>query len=216
MAKELKNEIKYAIQFCDEQKEAKRLILDNEIIIITGNPGTGKSAVVACTILDMLFKRQVSKVTLSRPTVEVGSSLGFLPGDLETKVSPYLKAFRDALEKCYPHPEKISKLFEENKIVTDAIQFIRGTNVNDREILILEEIQNSTPKEMEAILTRASGGKIILLGDLRQCDIRGKSGLELAIELSKNIEGIKHIHLKENHRSGIVKQIIDYIYGIEI
>lgn len=215
MAKELKNEIKYGIQFCEEQKEAKRLILDNEIVIITGNPGTGKSSLVAATMLDLIFKKIVNKVTLERPTVEVGSSLGFLPGDLETKVSPYLQAFRDSMEKCYPHPEKISKLFEEGKVVTDALQFIRGTNVEEGRALILEEAQNCTPKEMEAVMTRASGGKIVILGDLRQCDISGRSGLEFAIELSKNIEGIKHIHLKENHRSGIVKEIIDYIYGIE-
>lgn len=215
MAKELKNEIKYAIQFCDEQKEAKRLILENEIVIITGNAGSGKSSLVAATVLDLLFKRTVNKVILTRPTVEVGSSLGFLPGDLETKVSPYLQAFRDSMESCYPHPDKISKLFEEGKIVTNAIQFIRGTNVVDQ-VLIVDEVQSCTPKEIEAILTRASGGKIILLGDLRQCDIKGRSGLELAIELSKNIEEIKHIHLKENHRSGVVKKIIDYIYGIEV
>lgn len=215
MAKELKNEIKYAIQFCEEQKEAKRLILENEIVIITGNAGSGKSSLVAATVLDLLFKRMVNKVILTRPTVEVGSSLGFLPGDLETKISPYLQAFKDSMERCYPHPDKISKLFEENKVVTDAIQFIRGTNIID-EVLIVDEAQSCTPKEIEAILTRASGGKIVLLGDLRQCDIKGRSGLELAIELSKNIEGVKHIHLKENHRSGIVKQIIDYIYGVEV
>lgn len=216
MAKELKNDIKYAVQFCDEQKEAKRLIMENEIVIITGNPGTGKSSLVAATILDLIFKRIIDKVTLYRPTVEVGASIGFLPGDLETKVSPYLQAFRDCMERCYPHPDKISKLFEEGKVVSNAIQFIRGSNVIDNQAVICDEIQNCTPQEVEAIMTRASGGKIILLGDLRQCDIKGRSGLEFAIELSKNIEGIKHIHLKENHRSGIVKQIIDYIYGVEV
>lgn len=216
MAKELKNEIKYSIQLCAEQKEAKRLILENEIVIITGNAGVGKSSVIAQSALDLKFKRLIDTIFLGRPAKEVGSSLGFLPGDLNSKLQPYNESLVQSMKDCYRDTIKIDKLVEENFIQNLPIQFVRSKNIKERQLYVIDECQNTTAKEMEAILTRASGGKIVLLGDLRQCDIKGKSGLEFAIELSKNIEEIKHIHLKENHRSGVVKKIIDYIYGIEV
>lgn len=215
MAKELKNEIKYRFSFCEEQKEAKRLMLENEVVIITGNPGSGKSAIVAATCLDLIFKKLAHKITLTRPTVEVGKTIGLLPGEKDTKIAPYLEAFMESLHAVYPHPEKIEKVLSEHQITSDAIQFIRGKNISEGSILILEESQNTSKHEMEAVLTRLDHGKIFIIGDLRQKDIPGHSGLELAIELSTKIEGIKHIHLRENHRSGIVKDIIDYLYGVE-
>jgi len=207
-----KNEIKYNIQLNEEQKEAKRLILENQIVIITGRPGSGKSLIGSITALDFLNTKQVDKILVSRSAIEVGKSLGFLPGDLKDKFNPYMEALVENLYKC-TDKLKIDDYIKNGKIQALPIQFIRGKTVDD--VLIVEEAQNLTKGEMEAILTRLGvSGKIIINGDQSQRDIAdGVTGLDFAIELSKNIEGIKHIKLKENHRSGLVGEILDYIYG---
>jgi len=211
--REYKSDIKYKITLNDEQKEAKRLIINNQIVVITGRAGSGKSLVGAQTALDFLFKRQCEKVFVTRATIEVGNSLGFLPGGIEDKFNPYLEAFQENLLKCYDHL-KITELLEQKKILTYPVQFIRGKTIDD--LLIVEEAQNLTKSQMLAILTRiGKTGKIIINGDLEQTDIRdnGMNGLSYAIELSKRIEEIQYIKLKENHRSDIVGKILDYEYG---
>lgn len=212
-----KNEIKYNIQLNEEQKEAKKLILENQIVIVTGRAGSGKSLVGSITALDFLNTKQVDKILVARSAVEVGKSLGFLPGDLKEKFNPYMEALVENLYKCTDRV-KIDDFIKNGKIQALPIQFIRGKTVDD--ILIVEEAQNLTKNEMEAILTRLGvSGKIIINGDSSQRDINvnkedgGVTGLDFAIELSKNIDGIKHIKLKENHRSGLVGKILDYIYG---
>jgi phosphate starvation-inducible PhoH-like protein len=211
--REYKSDIKYKITLNDEQKEAKRLIINNQIVIITGRAGSGKSLVGAQTALDFLFKKQCEKVFVTRATIEVGNSLGFLPGAIEDKFNPYLEAFQENLIKCYDQV-KITELLEQKRILTYPVQFIRGKTVDD--VLIVEEAQNLTKAEMLAILTRiGKTGKIIINGDLEQTDIRdnGLNGLAYAIELSKRIEEIQYIKLKENHRSDLVGKILDVEYG---
>lgn len=211
--REYKSDIKYKITLNEEQKEAKRLIINNQIVIITGRAGSGKSLVGAQCALDFLFKKQCEKVFVTRATIEVGNSLGFLPGGIEDKFNPYLEAFQENLLKCYEHL-KITELLEQKKILTYPVQFIRGKTIDD--LLIVEEAQNLTKAQMLAILTRiGKTGKIIINGDLEQTDIRdgGMNGLAYCIELSKRIEEIQYIKLKENHRSDIVGKILDYEYG---
>jgi phosphate starvation-inducible PhoH-like protein len=211
--REYKSDIKYKITLNDEQKEAKRLIINNQIVVITGRAGSGKSLVGAQTALDFLFKRQCEKVFVTRATIEVGNSLGFLPGGIEDKFNPYLEAFQENLLKCYDHL-KITELLEQKRILTYPVQFIRGKTIDD--LLIVEEAQNLTKAQMLAILTRiGKTGKIIINGDLEQTDIRdgGLNGLAYCIELSKRIEEIQYIKLKENHRSDLVGKILDYEYG---
>jgi phosphate starvation-inducible PhoH-like protein len=211
--REYKNDIKYKITLNEEQKEAKRLIIDNQIVIITGRAGSGKSLVGAQCALDFLFKKQCDKVFVTRATIEVGNSLGFLPGGIDEKFNPYLEAFQENLHKCYEQV-KIDELIQSKKILTYPVQFIRGKTIDD--LLIVEEAQNLTKSQMLAILTRiGKTGKIIINGDLEQTDIRdgGMNGLAYAIELSKRIEEIKYIKLKENHRSDLVGKILDYEYG---
>lgn len=207
-----KGDIKFAFSLSEEQKEAKRMIRESEISIITGNAGSGKSGLCANTCLDLLFTRQFNRVILTRPTVEVGKSLGFLPGSLGEKFDPYLEAFIDNLHTVYPYPEKITKLVENGQIDMWPIQFIRGKTVKEGEILIVEEAQQCTKKEIEALFTRlGKGGKIIINGDEKQKD-GNFDGLEFALELSRNVEGVKHMELKDNHRSGLVGEILNYIY----
>jgi phosphate starvation-inducible PhoH-like protein len=211
--REYKNDIKYKITLNEEQKEAKRLIIDNQIVVITGRAGSGKSLVGAQCALDFLFKKQCDKVFVTRATIEVGNSLGYLPGGIEDKFNPYLEAFQENLTKCYDNV-KITELIESKKILTYPVQFIRGKTIDD--LLIVEEAQNLTKAQMLAILTRlGKTGKIIINGDLEQTDIRdnGRNGLDYVIDMSKRIKEIKWIKLKENHRSDLVGKILDYEYG---
>lgn len=210
--RERKNEIKYAVQLNDEQKEAKRLIIENQIVIITGRAGCGKSLVSAQTALDFMFKKQIDEIMVTRAAIEVGKSLGFLPGNMNEKFDPYLEAFIENFSKCYG-PEKIDAILADGKVKSYPIQFIRGKTIDN--VLIVEEAQNTTKHEMLAILTRlGKTGKIIINGDNEQKDIRDEfNGLSYAIELSKQIPDIKWIKLKENHRSDLVGKILDYEYN---
>ena len=216
--RERKNDIKIinAVQLNEEQKEAKRLIVENQIVVITGRAGSGKSLVCAQAALDFLKKKQISAIYNTRAAVEVGKSLGFLPGALNDKFDPYMEAFIENLNKCCTNKNEVAGLIEDGKVKALPVQFIRGKTIDD--ILIVEEAQNLTKGEMLAILTRlGKTGKIVINGDNEQTDIRTPdgqiNGLQYAIELSKKIEEIKWIKLKENHRSDLVGKILEQEYG---
>ena len=210
--RERKSDIKYAVTLNEEQKLAKQLIIDNQIVIVTGRAGSGKSLVCAQAALDFLMKKQCNNIYVTRATVEVGGSLGFLPGDLEEKFNPYLEAFRENLEKCYDKV-KIQELVKNKRVVAYPVQFIRGKTIDD--VLVVEEAQNLSKGEMLAILTRlGKTGKIIINGDNEQKDIKEPyTGLSYAIEISKKIDGIEWIKLKSNHRSDLVGKILDNEYN---
>jgi phosphate starvation-inducible PhoH-like protein len=210
--KVLKNEIKYNVVLNEEQKETKALIRNNQIVVITGRAGCGKSLVSAQTALDFLFKKEYESIYVTRAAVEVGHSLGFLPGSLNDKFDPYLEAFKENLVKCYD-TAKIDTLVQDGKVVALPVQFIRGKTIDD--VLVVEEAQNLTKAEMLAILTRlGKNGRIIINGDNEQKDIKDPyNGLSYVIELSKKIEEIKWVKLKHNHRSDLVGKILDYEYS---
>lgn len=216
--RERKGDIKAitAVQLNEEQKEAKRLIVENQIVVITGRAGSGKSLVCAQAALDFLKKKQISCIFNTRAAIEVGKSLGFLPGSLGDKFDPYMEAFLENLNKCCTDKKEIEKLIQEEKIKAMPVQFIRGKTVDD--ILIVEEAQNLTKGEMLAILTRlGKTGKIVVNGDNEQSDIKiptgEMNGLQYLIEMSKKIEEIKWVKLKANHRSDLVGKILDYEYN---
>ena len=210
--RERKGDIKYNVTLNEEQKLAKQLIIDNQIVIVTGRAGSGKSLVCAQAALDFLMKKQCNHIYVTRATIEVGGSLGFLPGDLEDKFNPYLEAFQENLEKCYDKV-KIQELVKNKKVVAYPVQFIRGKTIDD--ILVVEEAQNLSKGEMLAILTRlGKTGKIIINGDNEQKDIKESyTGLSYAIDISKKIDGIEWIKLKSNHRSDLVGKILDNEYN---
>jgi len=207
-----KQEIKYKVTLNDEQKETKRLIRENQIVVVTGRAGCGKSLVSAITALDFLFKKECDQILITRAAVEVGHSLGFLPGSLNEKFDPYLEAFQENLIKCYDKV-KVEELITGGKINALPVQFIRGKTVDD--VLIVEEAQNLSKAEMLAILTRlGKNGKIIVNGDNEQKDIKDPyNGLSFIIELSKKIPEIKWVKLKHNHRSDLVGKILELEYG---
>lgn len=206
-----KSDIKYQVTLNEEQKETKQLIIDNQIVIVTGRAGSGKSLICAQTALDFLMTKQCDHILVTRAAVEVGSSLGFLPGDMKEKFDPYLEAFQENLIKCYDKT-KILDLVKSDKIKALPVQFIRGKTVDD--VLVVEEAQNLTKNEMLAILTRlGKTGKIIINGDPEQNDTKNSyTGLSYVIELSKKIEEVKWIKLKTNHRSDLVGKILSYEY----
>jgi phosphate starvation-inducible PhoH-like protein len=207
-----KSDIKYNVTLNDEQKAAKQLIIDNQIVIVTGRAGSGKSLICAQTALDFLMTKQCNHIFVTRATIEVGNSLGFLPGGLDDKFDPYLEAFQENLEKCYDKV-KIEELVKNKKIVAYPVQFIRGKTIDD--ILVVEEAQNLTKGEMLAILTRlGKTGKIIINGDNEQKDTRESyTGLSYAIDIAKKIDGVEWVKLKENHRSDLVGKILDFEYN---
>jgi phosphate starvation-inducible PhoH-like protein len=207
-----KTEIKYLVELNEEQKDVKRLIRENQIVIVTGRAGSGKSLVSAQTALDFLFKKECDSIYVTRATIEVGATMGLLPGTLDEKFNPYLEAFVENLEKCY-EKTRIQEMVREKKIVAYPVQFIRGKTIDD--VLVVEEAQNLSKSQMLAILTRlGKTGKIIVNGDNEQKDIRDEyNGLSYAIELSKKIPEIKWVKLKENHRSDLVGKILDFEYN---
>jgi phosphate starvation-inducible PhoH-like protein len=212
--RERKNDIKYLVQLNEEQKEAKRLIIESEIVIITGRAGCGKTLTAAQTTLDLIFKQEVDKVYVTRPTQQMGDSLGFLPGSLDQKLDPYLDPFKDNLYQCYDRV-KVDKTMEEGRFEGFAIQFARGKTIKGGKVLVCDESQNTTKHQMLGLLTRlGKGGRIIIIGDNEQKDIRDEyNGLSYAIELSKKIPEIQWIKLHENHRSDVVGKILDYEYS---
>ena len=213
-SRERKNDIKYLVNLNDEQKEAKRLIIDSEIVIITGRAGCGKTLTAAQTSLDLVFKQEVDKVYVTRPTQQMGDSLGFLPGSRDQKRDPSLDPITDNLYQCYDRG-KVDKTMEEGRFEGFAIQFARGKTIKQGKILVCDESQNTTKHQMLGLLTRlGKGGRIIIIGDNEQKDIRDEyNGLSYAIELSKKIPEIKWVKLHENHRSDVVGKILDYEYN---
>ena len=216
--RERKSDIKAinALQLNEEQKEAKRLIFESQIVIVTGRAGSGKSLVCANAALDFLKKKQIDCIYNTREAVGVGKSLGYLPGALNEKFDPYMEALIENLNKCCTDKNEVAKLIEQGKVKAMPVQFIRGKTIDD--ILIVEEAQNLTKGEMLAILTRlGKTGKIVINGDNEQTDIKTSdgqmNGLTYAIEMSKKIDEIKWVKLKENHRSDLVGKILDYEYG---
>jgi len=209
--KKLKNDIKYKISLDEDQKKVKESIYNSEIVIITGYAGSGKSLCIAQTSLDLIFKREIHQVYITRAAVEVGKSLGFLPGELDSKFDPYIEAFRDNLYKCYDK-DKVDKHIKDGQIQGMPVQYIRGKTIDGGQMLIVEEAQNLTKHEMLAILTRlGKGGRIIINGDIEQSDIRDSyTGLHYAIDLAKAIDEIKWHKLKSNHRSELISKILDY------
>ena len=210
--RERKNDIKYLVTLNEEQKEAKRFIIENQIVVVTGRAGSGKSLVGAITALDFLNKKMIEKILVTRSAIEVGKSLGYLPGNLDEKFNPYMEALIENLYKCWDK-NKVDEMVLNKRIDATPCQFIRGKTIDD--ILIVEESQNLTKHEMLALLTRlGKTGKIIINGDNEQKDIRDEfNGLSYVIELSKKIPEIKWIKLKENHRSDLVGKILDYEYN---
>lgn len=183
----------------------------NDLVFAVGPAGTGKTYVSVALAIRALKNKEIKKIIITRPAVEAGENLGFLPGDLKEKIDPYLRPIYDALSDMLPS-EKL-KYFKENGIVEIApLAYMRGRTLNDAYVL-LDEAQNTTPMQIKMFLTRMGpSSKMIVTGDSSQIDLpkKQKSGLIEALEVLKNIDGIGIVKLdgKDVVRHKLVKSII--------
>ena len=182
-----------------------------DIVFGVGPAGTGKTYLAMAQAVSFLLAKKVSRIILARPAVEAGEKLGFLPGDLQEKVNPYLRPLYDALYDMMD-VERATRLVERGTIEVAPIAFMRGRTLNDA-FVILDEAQNTTSEQMKMFLTRLGfGSKAVVTGDITQIDLPhpGKSGLVEALKIVKNIDGIGFIYFDERDvvRHKLVQQIV--------
>jgi phosphate starvation-inducible protein PhoH and related proteins len=203
-----KNPIKFKIELNSEQKEAKQLILENPVTLIKGMAGSGKTLVACQIALDMIFKREVEKIVITRPTV-AKEDIGFLPGDLKEKMDPWLAPIYANLHLLYDK-DKVDKMVAENQIEIVPFAFMRGRTFPNC-FVIVDECQNITNGQTEMMLGRlGKGGKMVFCGDITQTDLKQKkdSGIGFFTRLESEIKGVKVVTLKTNHRHEIVEPIL--------
>lgn len=183
----------------------------NDLIFAVGPAGSGKTFLAIAESLRLLLSHKVNSIILTRPIVEAGESLGFLPGDLQDKINPYLRPLYDSMNACIP--AEIVKKMQDNGIIEIApLAYMRGRTLNNAAV-ILDEAQNSTREQMKMFLTRmGENSKVFITGDVTQTDLpkRIPSGLVQALEILKGIEEISIVELDGNDvvRSPLVKKIV--------
>ncbi|WP_338028381.1 PhoH family protein [Crassaminicella indica] len=193
------------------QKKYAESIKRNDVVFGIGPAGTGKTYLAMAMAVSAFKNKEVSKIILTRPAVEAGESLGFLPGDLQEKVDPYLRPLYDALYDILGG-ETFLKYKERGMIEVAPLAYMRGRTLNDC-FIILDEAQNTTKEQMKMFLTRLGvGSKAVITGDITQIDLpKGKaSGLKQAVEILSDVVGIGFIFLNENDvvRHALVQRII--------
>lgn len=186
-------------------------IRQNDLTFGIGPAGTGKSFLAVALAADALFQKEVSRIILTRPAVEAGERLGFLPGDLQDKVDPYLRPLYDALFDLID-AERVTKMLEKRIIEIAPLAFMRGRTLSDA-FIILDEAQNTTNEQMKMFLTRIGfGSKTVVTGDQTQIDLpRGQnSGLMQAQRILKDVEDIKFVYFNEKDvvRHKLVRMIV--------
>jgi phosphate starvation-inducible protein PhoH and related proteins len=193
------------------QKKLVDSIEANDIVFAVGPAGTGKTYTAVAMAVRALKNRTVKRIILTRPAVEAGENLGFLPGDLKDKIDPYLRPLYDALDDMFP-AEKLAQFMTNRVIEIAPLAFMRGRTLSDA-FIILDEAQNSTTMQMKMFLTRlGQSSKCVITGDLSQVDLPSKvtSGLRQSMGILKDIEGISQIFLTAEDvvRHRLVKDII--------
>ena len=183
-----------------------------DMIFAIGPAGSGKTYMSIALAVRALKNKEIRKIILSRPAVEAGEKLGFLPGDMKDKIDPYLQPLYDALEDMIP-AQKLQEYMEQNVIQIAPLAFMRGRTLNDA-VVILDEAQNTTTQQIKMFLTRmGQGTKMIITGDMTQIDLPHsvKSGLREATEVLKNVKGISIIHMNEKDivRHKLVTRIVN-------
>lgn len=195
----------------DGQRSYIRAIQANDVVIGIGPAGTGKTYLAVAAAVDSLYKKRVKRIVLARPAVEAGENLGFLPGDLQEKVDPYLRPLYDALEDMMPH-ERVQRALEDSTIEIAPLAYMRGRTLSDA-FVILDEAQNATRAQMKMFLTRLGlNSRVVITGDKTQIDLPSKSdsGLLEVEEILGGIDGIDFVYLdaKDVIRHRLVKDII--------
>lgn len=211
--KKRKNPVRLDIKLNDEQKLAKAEILNHDISIITGQAGTGKSILSAAIAMDMFLNNGFEKIYIIRPHV-LEESIGFIPGDTNEKFAPLLAAIHENFKKVYGNnAQKLNKLqsyMENGDIELVTIAYLKGRTFSDS-IILVEEAEDVTPKQMKLILTRLGLNSIMIInGDVAQTSVKGSSGMHNLFNAEPNIGRMCHVNLTENHRASIVSDILKY------
>ena len=193
------------------QQEYLEAIARHEMTFAIGPAGTGKTYLAMAVAVSHLMNKKVKRLILTRPAVEAGENLGFLPGDLEEKISPYLRPLYDALYAMVDLT-KVQRMIEEQRIEVAPLAFMRGRTL-DHSFILLDEAQNTTSEQMKMFLTRlGQGSRAIITGDVTQCDLpRGtKSGLAEAARILKSVPeiGIVHLSRRDVVRHPLVERVI--------
>lgn len=193
------------------QKEYLKAIQTHPITFGVGPAGTGKTYLAVAMAVKAFKSKDVERIILTRPAVEAGEKLGFLPGDLQNKVDPYLRPLYDGLYDMLG-PETFQRLLEKQTIEVAPLAYMRGRTL-DNAFIILDEAQNTSPEQMKMFLTRmGSGSKIVVTGDVTQIDLpdKSRSGLVDALAVLKNIDGIAQIRFSEKDvvRHRLVQEIV--------
>jgi phosphate starvation-inducible PhoH-like protein len=193
------------------QRRYLEAIERNDLTFGIGPAGTGKTYLAVAMAIQALVSKRVSRIILTRPAVEAGERLGFLPGTLQEKVDPYLRPLYDALYDML-EAEKVEKLLERLSIEVAPLAFMRGRTLNDS-FIILDEAQNTTTEQMKMVLTRQGfNSKMVVTGDLTQMDLPSnkRSGLLEAVDVLRGVEGISFIHFDERDvvRHSLVQRIV--------
>ena len=204
-----KGPIKFNIQLNEEQKEAKDEILANDITVLRGQAGSGKTMLACQVALDMLFKRDVEKIVITRPTVSK-EEIGFLPGNMKDKLDPWLAPIYANLYMLY-NKDKIDRLLEEGVIEILPFAFMRGRTLMET-FVIVDEAQNVTHTQMEMVIGRLGiDSKMVICGDVSQIDLKSKkeSGFGFLNTVAASVKGFTIFTLKQNHRHKIVPEILE-------
>jgi phosphate starvation-inducible PhoH-like protein len=195
------------------QKRYVDAVRDHTVTFAIGPAGTGKSYLAVALAVQALQAKEVNRIILTRPAVEAGERLGFLPGDMLQKVDPYLRPLYDALYDMV-EPEAVVRLMERGTIEVAPLAYMRGRTLNDS-FIILDEAQNTTPEQMKMFLTRLGfGSKVVVTGDVTQIDLpegRGRSGLLQVRGVLEEIDGLVFVELDSHDvvRHRIVQDIVD-------
>jgi phosphate starvation-inducible PhoH-like protein len=193
------------------QREYLQAIAANDIVVSIGPAGTGKTYLAVAKAVEALARKRVKRIILARPAVEAGESLGFLPGDLQAKVDPYLRPLYDALEDMMPH-DRVQRALESRTIEIAPLAYMRGRTLSDA-FIILDEAQNATGAQMKMFLTRLGvNSRTVVTGDKTQIDLprREESGLVQVERVLQGIDGIAFCYLNEGDvvRHRLVREII--------
>ncbi len=196
----------------ENQKKLANAFRENDLVFALGPAGSGKTYVAIALAVKALKNKEVKKIILSRPAVEAGEKLGFLPGDMKEKIDPYLQPLYDALQDMIP-AVKLKEYMENNIIQIAPLAFMRGRTLNDA-VIILDEAQNTTPHQIKMFLTRLGlNAKMIITGDMTQIDLPVSqiSGLAQAIHILESIPGIAQIEFNKSDivRHKLVQRIVE-------
>jgi phosphate starvation-inducible PhoH-like protein len=193
------------------QRQYINALRQRDLTFCVGPAGTGKTFLAVVVAVQALLANEFEKLILTRPAVEAGEKLGFLPGDLQQKVNPYLRPLYDAINE-FIDPEKVPNLMERGVIEVAPLAYMRGRTLNNA-FIIVDEAQNTTPSQMKMVLTRLGfHSRMVITGDITQTDLlpHQESGLSVALHILKNVQGISFCEFSQKDvvRHALVQRIV--------